>query len=62
MNKVIFCDQDKKLATFEDALHISEIFAAARQSFMEKTWTRVGSSSLNGSGGGNGNSGLSVGK
>jgi len=55
-------DQDKKLATFEDALHISEIFAAARQSFMEKTWTRVGSSSLNGSGGGNGNSGLSVGK
>ena len=31
-------DQDKKLATFEDALHISEIFAAARQSFMEKTW------------------------
>ena len=61
MNKVILCDQDKKLATFEDALHISEIFAAARQSFMEKTWIRVGSSSLNG-GGGNGNSGLSVGK
>jgi len=55
-------DQDKKLATFEDALHISEIFAAARQSFMEKTWIRIGSSSLNGSGGGNGNSGLNVGK
>ena len=49
------CKNDKNLATFEDAMHISEIFAAARQSFMEKSWIRVGSSSVNN--GGNGSSG-----
>merc|ERR1719189_2089367 len=50
------CKNDKNLATFEDAMHISEIFAAARQSFMEKSWIRVGSSS-NVNNGGNGSSG-----
>ena len=34
-------DSDKTLATFEDALHVSEIIWAARQSFMEKSWCRV---------------------
>jgi len=50
------CNEDKKLATFEDALHVSEIFDASRLSFMEKSWTRIGSCSLNG--GGTGNSGI----
>jgi len=50
------CNLDRKLATFEDALHVSEIFDAARHSFMEKSWMRIGSCSLNG--GGNGNSGI----
>ena len=52
------CKNDKNnLATFEDAMHISEIFAAARQSFMEKSWIRVGSLSSNVNNGGNGSSG-----
>ncbi len=32
------------LATFEDALHVSEVIWAARQSFIEKNWQRVDNS------------------
>ena len=34
-------DNKHLLATFEDALHVSEIIWAARQSFIEKSWCRV---------------------
>ena len=43
LKEAVKVDQEEKsdLATFEDALHISEIISAARQSNVEKSWCRV---------------------